>query len=108
MSAEGTRERIVLEHHECSMVDYVISLMHTASYAFAETFTRGKRVLDYGCGSGYGAARIAETAGEVHAVDVSEDAIMYGRQHFERANLKFQCIDGARSLPFPDRAFETI
>jgi methylase of polypeptide subunit release factors len=44
---------------------------HFSRYAFATLFASGKRVLDLGCGSGYGSAELARTAESVIGVDVS-------------------------------------
>ena len=72
-----TGERLVEEPYRSSLGGYVIYLMHAASYRFAEKYCQGMRVLDLGCGSGYGAGAIAEHAKEVHAVDVSAEAIEF-------------------------------
>jgi SAM-dependent methyltransferase len=108
MNLEPTGERMILEHYRSSPQDYVIYLLHLATYRFAEDFARGKRVLDYGCGSGYGSAQIAEVAREVTAVDVAEDAIHYARERFQRSNLRFQAIDPGAPLPFDDASFDTV
>lgn len=108
MKLEPTGERMILEHYKSSPEDYVIYLLHIATYAFAEQYTRGKRVLDYGCGSGYGSARIAGNAAHVTAVDVADDAIGYARKQFASANLDFETIDPARPLPFADASFDTV
>lgn len=108
MKLEPTGERMIVEHYKSSIEDYVIYLMHIATYRFAEPFVRGKRVLDYGCGSGYGSARMAEVAASVEAVDVAEDAIDHARRQFPRDNLRFRSIDPSAPLPFADGAFDTV
>lgn len=108
MNLEPTGERMILEHYTSSPEDYVIYLMHIATYRFAEQFTRGRRVLDYGCGSGYGSAQIARTARTVDAVDVAEDAIDYARTHFPADNLQFRAIRPDAPLPFADASFDTV
>lgn len=108
MKLEPTGERMILEHYKSSPHDYVIYLMHIATYRFAEDFARGQRVLDYGCGSGYGAAHIAEVAEQVTAVDVAADAIDYARGQFSRENLGFEVIDPSRPLPFTDASFDVV
>jgi SAM-dependent methyltransferase len=78
---------------------------HFARYAFAERLGRGQRVLDLGCGTGYGAAEMARTAVSVTGVDVSGDAVAYARAHFSRPNLSFvqgSCIQ----LPFEAKCFD--
>jgi SAM-dependent methyltransferase len=108
MNLEPTGERMIMEHYKSSPEDYVIYLLHIATYRFAEQFTMGKRVLDFGCGSGYGSAQIARTAAHVTAVDVAEDAVGYARAEFARDNLEFRTIDPDAPLPFDDAAFDTV
>lgn len=87
---------------------YVIYIMHIASYAFAEQFCAGKIILDLGCGSGYGAARIGEHAEKVHGVDVDEDAVAFAQQRYSRDNVSFSKIEGGRALPFADASFDVV
>ena len=108
MQLEPTGERMITEHYKSSPEDFVIYLLHIATYDFAEQFTRDKRVLDYGCGSGYGSARIAAGAVEVIGVDVADDAVTYAREQFAGDNLHFQAIDPAERLPFEDASFDTV
>jgi SAM-dependent methyltransferase len=108
MKLEPTGERMIVEHYKSSVEDYVIYLMHIATYRFAEPFVRDRRVLDYGCGSGYGSARMAELAASVDAVDVAEGAIAHARGHYPRANLRFRAIDPAAPLPYADGSFDTV
>jgi len=108
MNLEPTGERMILDRYKASLEDYAIYLMHVATYEFAEQHTRGLRVLDFGCGSGYGSAQIARTAAKVVGVDVAEDAISYARQKFGGANLEFQRIEPDARLPFADASFDTV
>lgn len=108
MELEPTGERMIVEHYKASPEAYVIYLLHVATYRFAEQFTRGKRVLDYGCGSGFGAAQIAQSAAHVVAVDVAEDAVAYARDRFAGGNLEFLSIDPTAPLPFDDASFDVV
>jgi SAM-dependent methyltransferase len=108
MKLEPTGERMIVEHYKSSIEDYVIYLMHIATYRFAEQFVQNMRVLDYGCGSGYGSARMAELAASVDAVDVAADTIAYATSQFHRDNLRFRSIDPSSPLPFADGAFDTV
>lgn len=100
-------ERVIEDDYKSSPSMYAIYLMHIASYDFASQYTRGKRVLDLGCGSGYGAARIAETALSVTAVDVSEAAIAYASERYARKNVQFHKVK-AGPLPFERGAFDVV
>lgn len=108
MELEPSGERMIMEHYRSSPEDYVIYLLHVATYRFAEKYTSGKHVLDYGCGSGYGSAMIAGSAASVVAVDVDPAAVDYAREKFPAGNLSFQAIGPAQSLPFPDNSFDTV
>lgn len=108
MSCEVTGERLLEVDYRQSIGGYAIYLMHLASYRFAEPYCRGKRVLDLGCGSGYGSAILAETADRVMAVDVSDDAIAFASDHYTRENLNFSRIKPGSTLPFESRSFDVV
>jgi SAM-dependent methyltransferase len=66
---------------------------------------RGARVLDAGCGEGYGTDRLTAIAAEVTGVDLEEPVIRraasrYPRARFDAANLV--------SLPYADAAFDAV
>jgi SAM-dependent methyltransferase len=108
MGGERTGERLIPQQYQSSLEDLVIYEMHLAAYRFALQFTRGKRVLDYGCGVGYGAAMIAESACDVQAVDVDDTAIDQARRHFARANLRFERAGPGQRLPSADGVFDVV
>jgi 2-polyprenyl-3-methyl-5-hydroxy-6-metoxy-1,4-benzoquinol methylase len=66
---------------------------HTPRYDFGACFVEGKRVLDAGCGEGYGSARLAETATEVLGVDYSPAAVAHAHAKYVRPNLRYQVMD---------------
>ena len=65
--AEFTGERLMPGE-----VDVDLLNEHLARYAFAARLARGKRVLDAGCGAGYGSAELAGAADSVVGVDVAD------------------------------------
>jgi len=73
---------------------------------FSLPWCKGQRVLDAGCGSGYGAHYLAANgAAEVVAIDVSDDAIAEAKRQYARPNLRFETRDleqlDARSFDCP-------
>lgn len=63
-------------------------------YAFAASHCIGKRVLDAGCGSGYGAFYLAENGARfVLAVDKSRGAIEEAKTHYRKENLRYGICD---------------
>jgi SAM-dependent methyltransferase len=103
-----TGERMVVQHYQHDEQHWLIHLFHIVAYRFAETFTTDKNVLDYGCGSGYGSAMIAEAAHSVVAVDVARDAVEYGIAHHAKRNLEFRVIQPDEALPFGTGQFDTV
>jgi 2-polyprenyl-3-methyl-5-hydroxy-6-metoxy-1,4-benzoquinol methylase len=66
---------------------------HVARYEFALPFVADKRVLDVGCGEGYGAALLAGRAREVVGVDYSPAAIEHAARKYKASNLTFAVRD---------------
>lgn len=100
--AEFTGERVIP-----GQVDVDLLNEHLARYAFAARLARGKRVLDAGCGAGYGSAELARSAAGVVGIDVAAEAVDYARQNYQAENLCFEqasCL----ALPFADGAFDLV
>lgn len=68
---------------------------HIQRYMFVlQHMPRDARVLDAGCGSGYGAAYLADHgAREVAAVDIAAEAIEMARKHFSRDRVTWMQDD---------------
>jgi ubiquinone/menaquinone biosynthesis C-methylase UbiE len=72
---------------------------HLRFYQFASQFVRGKEVLDCGCGTGYGAALLADSGAKaVLGIDFSNDAIKFAERRFVRPNLSFRVMDAEHLL----------
>ena len=100
--AEFTGERVIP-----GQVDVDLLNEHLSRYTFAARLARGKRVLDAGCGAGYGSAELAQCAESVTGVDVAPEAIEFARANYALPNLQFEqasCIE----LPFADESFDLI
>jgi SAM-dependent methyltransferase len=80
---------------------------HLSIYRFALPYCRtGSRVLDVGCGTGYGAAYLADHGAKVLAYDGAADAIAYARRRFPRVHFEVQDLGGP--LPLADRSFSLV
>jgi len=78
---------------------------HVARYAFARRYVHNKRVLDAGCGTGYGSAELAQEAAEVTGIDIAGDAIEYAEASFPLAGLRF-LKTSCMAMALPDAAFD--
>jgi SAM-dependent methyltransferase len=100
--AEFTGERLIP-----GQVDVDLLNEHLARYKFAARLARSKRVLDAGCGAGYGSAELAQSALSVVGVDVAAEAVDFARANYEVPNLTFEQAS-CTSLPHPDAAFDLV
>lgn len=103
-----TGERVLEDDYKNTPTSFFIYLMHLAGYNFAEQFCKGKRVLDFGCGSGYGADRIAKAATSVNAVDISQEAIDFAKDRYKAENLIFSTLKDNTPLPFENESFDVV
>jgi SAM-dependent methyltransferase len=100
--AEFTGERVIP-----GQVDVDLLNEHLARYTFASRLARGKRVLDAGCGAGYGSAELAHCAHEVVGMDLAMDAVAFAREHYRLPNLCF-AQGSCAALPYRDSVFDLI
>ncbi len=78
---------------------------HVARYALATRFAQGRRVLDLGCGTGYGTADLARVASSAVGIDLASEAIAHAIRHFPTA----QYLEGSASaVPFPPASFDLV
>jgi 2-polyprenyl-3-methyl-5-hydroxy-6-metoxy-1,4-benzoquinol methylase len=100
--AEFTGERVIP-----GQVNDDLWSEHVARYAFARRYAQGKRVLDAGCGTGYGSAELAQSAAAVTGVDISSDAIQYASASYPIPRLRF-LESSCTAIPMPAGSFELV
>ncbi len=100
-TVEFTGERLIP-----GKVDVDLWNEHYSRYVFAALHCSGRRVLDAGCGAGYGAAEFAAGGAlSVTSVDVAADALQLARA----ASPDYDHVQAsAASLPFKPESFDLI
>ena len=84
-------------------------LGHMAAYKLALRFAYGQKVLDLGCGTGYGSHFLAYFgAGEVTAADLNETAVNYACKTYSHPRLRYLRLSGDNSLPFAGQTFDFV
>jgi len=83
-------------------------LEHIHLYQFTEQFVSGKTVLDIGCGTGYGSAKLLDLdAKRVEAIDRDKEAVAYAERRYKRNKLTFRVAD-ALAIPFKKEMFDVV
>ncbi len=100
--AEFTGERVVPGQVEPDLWNE-----HRARYLFAARRSRDKRVLDVGCGTGYGVAELARFARIVVGVDVADEAVRFAQATYGGGNVAFVKA-AAESLPLRDHSIDLV
>ncbi|HMA28841.1 MAG TPA: class I SAM-dependent methyltransferase [Thermoanaerobaculia bacterium] len=83
-------------------------MAHESLYQLAAPYAEGARVLDAGCGTGYGAAVFASAgARSVLAIDCDPLSIWFARGHFSHPAISFRKADCER-LALPAQSLDLV
>ncbi len=82
-----------------------IAYEHWHRYCIASKSLQGKRVLDAGCGDGYGSYLMGLSAQEVCGIDLSAEVIRRAQSLYAQPNLHFDIAD-LSAIPYPSGSFE--
>src|SRR5271157_2740391 len=76
---------------------------HIQRHAFVQTYCLDRRVLDAGCGTGYGTSYLAmHRTGNIVGLDISDEALAEASRLYRRDNLRFVKGDVERLTEIPD------
>jgi 2-polyprenyl-3-methyl-5-hydroxy-6-metoxy-1,4-benzoquinol methylase len=107
--ARGRGERILIDDWNSAKNSGDFTLMaHIQRYEWILPLIKSMRVLDDGCGTGYGAYYLACNGGKyVTGIDLSKSAINYAKKHYKRQNLEYQVMNGC-DLEFKENTFDAV
>jgi len=77
---------------------------HLQRYRYAAKRCKG-RILDVGCGTGYGTKMLSKEGNKVYGIDNSQKAIDYAKQNYP--GPEYICCS-AEKLPFENSYFDTV
>jgi SAM-dependent methyltransferase len=80
---------------------------HLSRYYFARPLVEGHCVLDVGCGTGYGAAVVAQWASRVLALDISLESVAFAKKNYPAWNLEYVVSD-CRKISLASGTVDTV
>jgi SAM-dependent methyltransferase len=78
---------------------------HFKVYKFIAQIARDRRVLDVGCGTGYGTDYLRQNGAQAVGIDISKTALRYA--HRKYPEVRFARMD-AQKLEFPPASFDLV
>lgn len=107
--ADAPRERLQVGGDRITPGDThpVVYVHHAKRYRFATAFATDRKVLDVGCGVGYGTQMLARVARSVLGVDASTEATAYAGRVYGGPRIAFAAGD-ARCLPLPSASVDLV
>jgi ubiquinone/menaquinone biosynthesis C-methylase UbiE len=81
---------------------------HLARYFFAGEFVEDRRILDLGCGTGYGSYYLRQKGARfVLGTDIDSEAVEYACSHYQALNLGY-VQSNALQLPLCQKSFDVV
>lgn len=82
---------------------------HLDRYAFAlEHMPEHAVVVDAACGTGYGSEMLAQKAGKVFGLEISDHALEWARSHHQKPNIEYKTADLNKTLPIPSESCDLV
>lgn len=100
---EFTGERVIP-----GQVDPDLWNEHYSRYLFATRLARFRRVVDVGCGAGYGSVLLAQSARLVYALDPAADALTLARTAAQERENVHLLAGSAAHLPFAPNSLDLV
>ncbi len=89
-------------------VNHPFYCQYRAVYEYATQFLKAQRVLDVGCGAGYGAHLLAQHAKEVVAIDRDKKTIQQAKRRYALPNLNYYIQDVSEISEYSAYPFDVV
>lgn len=91
-----------------SKEEYLLYLRHVFVYKFAkDKIPQNNLILEVGCGEGYGASLLSQTARKLIGLDIDKDTILHARHKYGTKTCIFKTYNGV-NIPFKDSTFDAV
>jgi ubiquinone/menaquinone biosynthesis C-methylase UbiE len=100
---EYTGERFIPSHDGAE-----IEAEHIHRYKIVAKNVKDLRVLDAGCGTGYGSFILSQAASSIVGIDISDETVSWCQDHYGAQNNLSFIQASLEKLPFPDSEFDCI
>lgn len=88
--------------------DFVLYLKHLFAYEYTRgVLNNSSRVLEVGCGEGYGTSVLSQGVGEITGLDLEQKVIDAANQSYGSHNCRYKVFDGSH-IPFSDGEFDAV
>jgi len=81
---------------------------HYKPYTFIYRQVEGKKILEIGCGAGYGINLLATKADKIKTVDIDIDSLNYAKNNSNATNIEYIHKNVLNGLDFEDNSFDII
>ena len=103
-----TGERIIPERYQANVEEFILFLKHKFAYENALKYIKSTdRILEIGCGDGYGANILSQSQANITAIDIDIASIELAKEKYTAKNVHFESFDGI-NLKYPDHSFDMV
>ena len=86
--------------------DCISFLSHKKAYEEIVQYIKDKKVLEIGCGAGYGAKFMSHYACEICTVDLDRESLKYAKENNFSKNIRYIHANVLEGIPLDDNSFD--
>ncbi len=86
--------------------NHVLYLKHLKAYEYVLPMVEGKKILEIGCGSGYGNKLLATKAKKILSIDIDKESIEFAKKINPSANIEYELADVTKGISPKDNSYD--